>query len=79
MLIIIYRFADRDIFLRYFGGGIGHTCSSTGAPPPVQTAFDNEDFEWQDVDDPYQDDPALDVGAQLAAAREPRTDADRLR
>ncbi|KAL1937067.1 hypothetical protein VTO73DRAFT_15136 [Trametes versicolor] len=73
------RFADRDIFVRYYGGGIGHARSSTGTPPSVLTAFDEEDFEWQDVDDPHQDDPGANVGEQSDAALEPSNDADRLR
>lgn len=73
------RFADRDIFVRYYGGGIGHARSSTGAPPSVQTVFDEEDFEWQDVDDPHEDDPAANAGELSDAALEPSNDADRLR
>lgn len=79
MLISMHRFADRDIFVRYYGGGIGHARSSTGAPPSVLTAFDEEDFEWQDVDDPHQDDPGANVGEQSDTALEPSNDADRLR
>ncbi|KAH9848677.1 hypothetical protein C2E23DRAFT_763412 [Lenzites betulinus] len=43
-------FADRDMFMRYYGGGIGHHKSAT--PPDI--AFDNAPFRsaWEDIDEP---------------------------
>ena len=48
------RFADCDIFMRYFGGGIGHIMY---AAPKTQFTLDSAPFnsKWEDVDDDMDD------------------------
>ena len=41
-----FRFVDRDMFVRYLGGGVGHM----DAGARVETTFDDEDIDWQDLD-----------------------------
>ncbi|KAI0747131.1 hypothetical protein C8Q80DRAFT_1220294 [Daedaleopsis nitida] len=43
-------FADRDMFMRYYGGGIGHQASAQSRA--LETAMDDEDItsQWQDID-----------------------------
>ncbi|KAI0325708.1 hypothetical protein GY45DRAFT_1385525 [Cubamyces sp. BRFM 1775] len=42
-------FADRDMFMRYYGGGIGHQ----GLRLRSDTAFDEDPYhsDWQDIDE----------------------------
>ncbi|KAI0365862.1 hypothetical protein BV20DRAFT_1027357 [Pilatotrama ljubarskyi] len=40
-------FVDRDMFMRYYGNGIGHQ----GATIPSCAAFDGEGFTWRDIDE----------------------------
>ncbi|KAI0363060.1 hypothetical protein BV20DRAFT_959073 [Pilatotrama ljubarskyi] len=47
----VNMFVDRDMFMRFFGGGVGHQ----GGTGRVQTAFDAEDFEWVDLDEDDED------------------------
>ncbi|KAI0737908.1 hypothetical protein C8Q80DRAFT_1263018 [Daedaleopsis nitida] len=46
----INLFADRDIFMRYYGGGIGHRANTQTTA--LDIAMDDEDIgsEWQDID-----------------------------
>ncbi|KAI0349261.1 hypothetical protein OH77DRAFT_1514969 [Trametes cingulata] len=50
-------FVDRDMFMRYYGGGIGHQ----GLRAPSQTTVDEDDFdsdsEWRDIDDDEPEGP----------------------
>ncbi|KAI9056308.1 hypothetical protein FKP32DRAFT_1599040 [Trametes sanguinea] len=50
----VNMFADRDMFMRYYGGGIGHK----GLRVPSRFALDSDTpgSEWQAADDPSEDD-----------------------
>ncbi|KAI0737276.1 hypothetical protein C8Q80DRAFT_1125441 [Daedaleopsis nitida] len=43
-------FVDRDIFMRYYGGGIGHRGNTSTRPSQVALDDDELGSEWEDVD-----------------------------
>ncbi|KAI0750001.1 hypothetical protein C8Q80DRAFT_1353357 [Daedaleopsis nitida] len=64
-------FADRDIFMRYYGGGIGHRGNARSRA--VDTAMDDEDItsEWPDVDQALADAQAAEEEYAQRLAEEP--------
>ncbi|KAI0710356.1 hypothetical protein C8T65DRAFT_807981 [Cerioporus squamosus] len=64
---VVNMFVDRDMLMRYLGGGVGH--ADTG--PDIQIAFDDEDFTWEDVDPEAADlfEPSDDDEPEISALR----------
>ncbi|KAI1790636.1 hypothetical protein LXA43DRAFT_1061945 [Ganoderma leucocontextum] len=54
------------MFMRYLGGGIGHI--EVGAK--IAVAFDDEDFEWEDVDLEIEEPPEDDNDAAVVSSEE---------
>ncbi|KAI0672334.1 hypothetical protein C8Q78DRAFT_971002 [Trametes maxima] len=55
-------FVDRDMFMRYWGGGIGHQGLRLGSKAALD---DNEfDSEWQDIDEPQHVSGDSDCGSE---------------
>ncbi|RPD53254.1 hypothetical protein L226DRAFT_548591 [Lentinus tigrinus ALCF2SS1-7] len=77
---MVNMFVDRDMFMRYLGGGVGHV--HTGAD--IQVAFDDGDFTWEDVDPEAADlfeasDDELELGSSnshIEAGSRPGTAAN---
>ncbi|KAI0739460.1 hypothetical protein C8Q80DRAFT_1339217 [Daedaleopsis nitida] len=64
-------FADRDMFMRYYGGGIGHRGNARSRA--LETAMDDEDIasEWQDIDPDLAEAQAAEEAYAQQIAQEP--------
>ncbi|KAI1784366.1 hypothetical protein LXA43DRAFT_901747 [Ganoderma leucocontextum] len=63
---LVNMFVNHDMFMRYLGGGAGHM----GVGTKIAVAFDNEDFEWQDVDSEIEELPDDDDNAVVMSSEE---------
>ncbi|KAI0349319.1 hypothetical protein OH77DRAFT_1490928 [Trametes cingulata] len=50
-------FVDRDMFMRYYGGGIGHQGLRSVSRTAVDEGTFDSDSEWQDIDDDEPEGP----------------------
>ncbi|KAI0760923.1 hypothetical protein BD413DRAFT_666261 [Trametes elegans] len=58
------RFVDRDMFMRYLGGAVGHFTTWN----IIHTAFDDEETNWEDEDEDKND---LEHGGNASGRDEP--------